>query len=144
MFACRADGRRYAGAMKLAVVRRWHEALAAGAVEEVVALTEPDVAIGGPRGTARGHDVLRAWAASAGARLEPVRWFCGPDGRVVVDQRATWPDGSGRRTAPLEVATAFTVAGGRIGRIDRHPDLPTALAAAGLELADEVPGRGER
>ena len=71
--------------MKLGTVDRWHRALAAGAVEEVVALTDPDVAIGGPRGTAAGHDVLRAWARGSGARLEPARWYCGPRGEVTVN-----------------------------------------------------------
>ncbi len=124
--------------MKLGIVDRWHRALAAGAVEELAALTDPDVAIGGPRGTAVGHDVLRAWAQGSGARLEPARWFCGPGGEVVVAQRATWPDGPDRRTAALDVASRFTVAGGHIRRIDRHPDLRSALAASGLGASDEV------
>jgi len=130
--------------MKLALVEDWHRAPAAGSLEGLVGLTDPGVAIGGPRGTARGHDVLRAWARGAGVVLEPVRWFCGARGDVLVGQRATWPDGAGRRTAPVEVATRFTVARGCIGRIDRHPDLAAALAASGLSEADEVvesPGR---
>lgn len=128
--------------MKLAVVDRWHRALAAGAVDEVVALASDAVEIRGPRGTAHGREVLRAWAEAAGARLEPVRWFCGEGGEVVVAQRASWPAGEGERTAGVEVATRFTVGSGLIERIDRHELLAGALAAGGLSAADEVRERG--
>jgi len=93
--------------VKLAVVEMWHRSLAAGDVDRLVRVSSPEVAIGGPRGAARGHDVLRAWAEGAGVSLEPERWFCGPDGEVVVVQRAAWPD-----TPPVTVATRFGVRDG--------------------------------
>ncbi len=132
--------------MKLGIVDRWHEALGAGAVDEVVRLTAHDVEIRGPRGTAHGHAVLRAWAGGAGARLEPVRWYCGPRSEVVVAQRASWAAGDGNRpdtrTPAVELATRFSVRKGLIARIERHDVLADALAAGGLSASDEVGLRG--
>lgn len=124
--------------MKLAVVEAWHRSLAAGDVDRLVRLSSSEVAIGGPRGIARGHDVLRAWAEGAGVGLEPRRWFCGPGGDVVVAQGATWPADDGGRTPPIAVATRFGVREGLIERIDRFEELGAALAAARLGAADEV------
>jgi len=139
MFADATDGWAHIlAAVKLSIVASWHRALDAGAIDALLDVTSPAVAVGGPRGTAHGHDVLRAWAAGAGASLEPVRWFCGVDGEVVVEQRATWRDEDERRSPPVDVATRFTVRDGLIVRIDRHDDLDTALAASGLSPSDLV------
>jgi hypothetical protein len=124
--------------MKLAIVEAWHDALNSGDVEGVVASTSADVEIVGPRGTARGHDVLRQWTVGAGAELHPVRWFCGDGGRVVLEQVATWPSPA-ERTDPLAVATSFTVKHGWITRIARRGDLDSALADGGVTWGDEVP-----
>ena len=123
--------------MKLAIVEVWHHAVNARDVERVVALTSADVEIVGPRGSARGHDVLRQWTVAAGASFDPVRWFCGADGGGVVEQLATWPSEE-ERTDPLGVATSFTVSDGRITRIARQSDLGSALLDGGLTLDDQV------
>jgi hypothetical protein len=97
------------------------------------------VEMAGPGGDAVGIDLLRDWAAHAGIRLEPRRRFR-RGGRVVVEQEAAWRDETtGAFGEPTIVATVFRVADGLIGRIERHPDLPSALAAAALAPADEVP-----
>ena len=70
-----------------------------------------------------------------------MRWFCGPAG-AVVEQDARWVDpATGELGAPVRLATAFGVADGRISRVLRHPDTPSALAVLGLGPADEVTGR---
>lgn len=127
----------YDRSVKLSVVDAWHRALNAGDVEGVVALTSPDVEIRGPRGSARGHEVLRQWTVGAGATLEPVRWFCGAGDDVVVEQAAKWPS-EGVRTDPLVVATSFTVQEGVISRVARHDDLALALADGAVAWHDEV------
>jgi hypothetical protein len=120
---------------KLATLQRWHEAVAAGEIEAALAVTAPDVAVAGPRGTAAGHEVLRAWLEGSGAAFTPRRWFCGAGDDVVVEQEATWPDGAGR-TAPVVLATHFRCAARGIERIERHDALAGALAAAGLTTRD--------
>ena len=123
--------------MKLSAVASWHDALNAEDVERLLDLSDPEVAIHGPRGAARGHDVLEAWARSAGLHLTPERWFCGAGDAVVVAQRATWPDGAAR-TPAIGVATAFGVRDGRIASVARFEALEEALGAAGPTPADEV------
>lgn len=63
---------RYALGMKMSdaeTVVAWHDALNAGDVERLVALSHEDVEMGGPRGPARGQIVLREWVARSGIRL---------------------------------------------------------------------------
>lgn len=125
-----------------AVVAAWLAAVNAQDAERLVALSDPDVAIVGPRGTARGAAVLRDWLARAGARLDTRSMFA-RDHRVVVAQHAVWraPAGSGTpggdRGALLgeaEVASRFVVAAGRVVEVERH-DGPGAFEAA-LAQAD--------
>jgi hypothetical protein len=124
--------------VKLSIVDGWHRALATGDADAVLGLSAPDVVVSGPRGSAQGHGVLREWVGASGASLEPLRWFCGAGGDVVVAQRASWRDGAGGATVPLQLATRFVVSEGRIARIERHGALADALLAAGLTGADEV------
>jgi hypothetical protein len=124
--------------MKLASVDSWHEALNAGDADRVARMSTEHVEIHGPRGVARGRDVMRAWAAGAGVRLVPTRWFCGADDEVVIAQRATWAQDDGGFTEPVTVATAFRVRDGLIGSVARFDDLGDALASLGLGAADEV------
>lgn len=123
----------------LAVVGAWQRAANDGDVERLLALSDEDVEVGGPRGTGRGHRLLREWVARAGLHLEPRRTFARADA-VVVEQRATWRADPGEVAGRAEVASAFVVVGGRVARVVRHPGLAEALAAAGLGEADEVAG----
>ena len=126
----------------LAVIEAWHAAVNAGDGAGAGALCTEDVQVGGPRGGGRGRDLLTGWVGHAGVRLETRRWFCGSGG-AVVEQDARWIDGStGEPTAPLRVATVFTVDDGRISGVLRHTELSDALAALGLTTADEVTHRG--
>jgi ketosteroid isomerase-like protein len=113
------------------LIRRWHDALNDGDVDTLLALSDPDVAVAGPRGVARGHDVLADWARRAGIRLEPVALHAAPAGDVVVvAQRASWP-GQGA-AEPVDAASVFTVAGGRVASVARYGELAEAVAAAGI------------
>ncbi len=132
------------------VVRAWHAALNDGDLEQLVALSTPDVEVGGPRGTGRGADVLRAWFARAGVQIEPRQIF-GRDQAMVVAQSATWsapaagsaPGAASTGAdiaagAPQDVASVFVVRDGLVARVVRYADVESALEAAGLTLADRV------
>lgn len=71
--------------------------------------------------------VVESWLARRGATGEVLRWFCGVQGTVVIEQR-------GERI----LASAFTVKDGRVVRCQRFAALPEALAAAALTDDDEV------
>jgi ketosteroid isomerase-like protein len=109
----------------------WHEALNAGDLERLVALSTEDVEVGGPRGSGGGAQLLREWFSRAGIRLDPVSIVTRGD-IVVVEQDARWSaDDQVHR-----LASVFRVRAGAIASVIRYPDLPTARAAAGLDDAD--------
>lgn len=128
---------------QLGVVEAWLDAVDRADTAAAVALCAPDLEVVGPRGGVRGREVLGPWMARAGFTARPLRWFCGADGAVVVEQDATWADpATGAERGRAVVASAFLVADGVITRFERHDDgLPSALAAAGLRESDEVSAR---
>jgi ketosteroid isomerase-like protein len=121
------------------VVQRWLAAVNAGDADEVLALSDPEVLLTGPRGAARGHEVLCGWLAHAGATFETRALFA-RDGAVVVAQRGVWRGAEpGGAPGAAEVATRFRVAGGRVVELERFAELDDALRASALSLADRVP-----
>jgi ketosteroid isomerase-like protein len=122
------------------LVHEWLAAVNAGDVEGVLARTTPDVAIVGPRGAARGHDVLRAWMGHSGATFQTREAYAAGDA-VVVAQHGVWRDPqSGAVRGEAEVATRFVVADGQVAEMQRYDDgLSSALRAAGLTRADRQP-----
>ena len=120
----------------LRIVLSWHEAVNAGDAAAAAALAADDVEIAGPRGATFGREALRDWVDRAGIAMTPQRAFA-RGGEVVVASATTWSTGA-EDADPTGVATAFLVVGGAIARIARHPDVPAALADAGLSSGDVV------
>ena len=57
----------------------------------------------------------------AGFCAESLRWFCGADGSVVVEQAARWIDhATGADRGQAQVASYFRVEGGDIARYARY------------------------
>src|SRR3954464_11025901 len=131
----------------LAVVEAW---LGAGNRRDVGALerlTHDEVKIVGPRGSGRmDRAVLAEWLARAGFSAEALRWFCGANGSVVVEQDARWVQpGSAADRGRARVASRFLVNDGRVGSDARHGEgLQAALSTAGLSVEDEVFERAAR
>jgi ketosteroid isomerase-like protein len=121
----------------LEVVRAWHEAVNQGDADALAALSDDDIEVGGPRGSAHGHETLRDWLERAGIQFEPRRWFVS-SADLVVEQVATWRGPDGAVTDPQIIASSFTVEDGRVMRTIRYGSLEEALAATGLTVADEV------
>ncbi|HEY5928475.1 MAG TPA: hypothetical protein VIV11_42605, partial [Kofleriaceae bacterium] len=81
---------------------------------------------------------------------EPLRYFVGKQGKVVVEQRGRWftpravtVEDSGRwiipdTTSERIVASAFSVLAGRVVRYQRFDHLHDALMATALSDDDEV------
>lgn len=126
----------------LAVVDSWLDAVNRADAGRVEDLSAEDVEIEGPRGTLRGRRVLADWIARAGFFADARRWFCGENGRVVVEQDARWVDvATGAEQGRAVVASRFLVRDGRVVRYARHDDLDQALAEAELGADDEVLAR---
>src|SRR3954447_6145721 len=131
----------------LAVVEAWLAAVNRGDAGALEHLTHDEVEITGPRGAGRiDRAVLAEWLARAGFSAEELRWFCGADGSVVVEQDARWVDSvSGARRGSARVASRFVVDDGRVASYARHDDgLQPALRAAALSVEDEVIERAAR
>ena len=123
----------------LAVVEEWLDAVNRGDARRAEQLSADEVEIVGPRGSMRGRQVLAAWMDRAGFSAESLRWFCGGDGSVVVEQAARWIDpATGADRGQAQVASCFCVDGGDIIRYARYENLELALMAAGLDDGDEV------
>jgi hypothetical protein len=120
---------------KLAVVERWQDAVNTDDADALAALSDERIEIVGPRGSGFGSQVFAEWLARAGLTITPTRWFCGPEGTVVVEQDAVW---AGRGSAT--VASHFEVTGDVVVRYARYDSLDEALRAAGLDAAAEVTG----
>jgi hypothetical protein len=115
-------------------VLTWHVALNAAETDRLIALSTPDIAVGGPRGTGTGAELLRDWVARAGIRLEPRRTYVqGP--RVVVEEIAQWRAADGSLTEPLTLASVFVVCDGLVAEVVRYESLEAALEAVGLPSA---------
>ncbi|MDQ3842213.1 MAG: nuclear transport factor 2 family protein [Actinomycetota bacterium] len=124
-------------ASEIFVVEAWHEALNAGDVDRLVALSHPDVEVGGPRGTGRGAQLLREWVDRANVRLAPRRVFHQAD-TVVVEQEAEWNSADTGPVTGQAVTSVFVVRDDRIVRVVRYPDLADALRAVNLDESYEI------
>jgi len=125
------------------VVEAWHEALNDGDKDRLVALSHPDVEVGGPRGTGNGTRLLREWVDRANVRLKPRRIFHQADA-VVVEQEAEWRSATtGQVTGSQPVASFFVVRDGLVASVLRYEDLADAMSTANLGELHEVRS-GER
>lgn len=99
----------------LAVVEAWTEAVNAREATRVRELSADQIEVLGPPGAGpMPSKDLAAWMTRSGFSATPLRWYCGEDGTVVVEQAARWEDsmtGAERSTAGL--ATSDEVAARR-------------------------------
>lgn len=127
----------------LGTVEAWQEAVNAGASSRVRELSADQIEVLGPRGAARiSGDELSAWMTRSGFSATPLRWFCGGNGTVVVEQAARWEDNTtGAERSTAVSATDFRVDHGLVARVGRHDNLTAALDAADLASSQEVKAR---
>ncbi len=122
----------------LAIVQAWQDAANARDVARLLELSDPDIEVVGPRGSGRGHQLLRDWLGRAGLSLETRRVFVRGDA-VVLAQHGVWRSvETGEVTGEAEIASRFRVAGRRVVQFARHDSLDAALAEAGLDDSDET------
>ncbi len=125
--------------LEVGTVEAWHQALNGGDIERVLALSHPDIEVGGPRGSGRGSELLREWVGRAGIYLKPRRVFR-RENIVVVEQGAVWRSkDTGRLTSAQTVASVFVVRDGRIASVVRYPDVAEALRVTGVTEEHEIP-----
>jgi hypothetical protein len=99
----------------LDVVRAWQRASRAGDLDTALALSASDIEVGGPRGSGRGHQLVRDWFGRTGIDLVQLRAFHRAN-VVVIEHRATWrlPEGG---ISTRVIGTVFEVAGSRVAKV---------------------------
>jgi ketosteroid isomerase-like protein len=103
------------------IVRDWIAVVNAGDTANVDHLLTDSVSIIGPRGVARGREVVADWTRHTGIRMT-IRDVSVDGDRVTVFAEGTWlveggaPD---ERTPPARITMRFTVSDGRIASIER-------------------------
>lgn len=101
------------------VVYAWEQAVNTLAVERALELSHPYIEIVGPRGVAKGRDVLRDWLSRAGLSLETRRSFA-RDAAVVNSQHGVWRDvESGDVVSEAAVASHYKVENGQVAYVAR-------------------------
>jgi hypothetical protein len=121
-----------------AVVAGWQEAVNRQDVEGLLALSDPNIEVIGPRGPGYGHQLLRDWLGRAGLTLTTLRAFARGQS-VVLAQHGVWRSvETGDLVGEQDVASRFRVEGGRVAQFARYDSLGEALATAELTDADEV------
>lgn len=117
----------------VALILAWHSAVNAQHTAEALALSTPEIRLGGPRGSATGHDVLADWIVSAGIELTPRAIHRGARA-LYVEQDARWassPD-------PISACTVFEVVDGLVAAVLRYETLADALGAMSDAVSEEL------
>ena len=119
-------------------VQAWQDAANAQDIDQLLALSDENIEIVGPRGSGYGHQLLRDWMARAGLTLETQRTFA-REASVVMEQHGVWRDvQTGVINGEAWIASSFRVANGRVTRFARFDDVASALGDADLTEDDEV------
>jgi hypothetical protein len=121
----------------IALVQQWQGAANRQDIPLLLALSDPEIELVGPRGVAHGHAALAEWAQRAGAQLMTWRIFARGD-RAAAAQHGMWrsPE-TGEAAGEADVATSFLVREGRVIRVARYDALDQALCDAQVTMADE-------
>ena len=120
------------------VAAAWQQAANDQDAERLLAVSDPNIEVVGPRGSGYGHQLLRDWLGRAGLALTTLRAFARGE-TVVLAQRGVWRSIEGSDVmGERDLASRFDVQNGRVVRFARYDSLAEALEAAGLTVADEV------
>ena len=119
-------------------VKAWEQAVSALAIDQALELSDSNIEIVGPRGSAHGLDMLKDWLSRAGLSLETRHSFA--DGNVVVNEQiGVWRSlETGALIDKKPVASHYKVAQGKVMYIARYDTLEKALDEAGLTRANAV------
>jgi hypothetical protein len=119
-------------------VEAWQDASNRQDVKRLLELSDPNIEIVGPRGVARGHQILSEWINRAGLTLETFRTFA-KDGVVIMVQHGTWRSAkTHNEESKADVATVFRVADGKVIYLARYDTLEEAVSKTNLTINDEV------
>ena len=115
----------------LEVVQDWLRASNRQDIERLLALSDPNIELVGPRGSGFGQQLLLDWLRRAGLTLQTRRTFARGDA-VVMAQHGVWRSPDTGTVGEADVASRFRVSGGLVVQFARHDDITVALREAAL------------
>lgn len=116
---------------------QWQNAANAADINALLAVSDPNIEIVGPRGSVTGSQILKDWVARANLTLTTRRTFVQED-RVVLQQHGVWRNEDGTLKSEAEVATFFRIRDAQVAYLARFDTVDEALRAAGLTHNDEL------
>lgn len=104
-------------------VMAWIEAVNAGNLPALMALSDEGIEIVGPQGSAQGHEILKLWLERAGLRLKPgTRYGCGS--QLLLLCEGVWLDAlTGESRGQADLALAFELRDGKVLKCLRYDAL---------------------
>ena len=117
------------------IVYAWQDAANQQDAARMIEVSDPNIEIVGPRGSAVGYQILRDWLGRAGLTLTTLRTFARED-RVVLAQHGVWqsletgaPAGEASLASSFQVAAmmSFCCAIRSSRPVFSIPDMPPAL-----------------
>jgi hypothetical protein len=122
----------------LAVALAWLDAVDRRDRDTLMALSDPQIEIIGPRGTNIGRDTLGIWFDRVALKVRPEAAY-GAGDRVIVLHQAEWHDpGDGSLVGEADAASIFRVAAGRVSAYERDDDRDGILERHGFGEADAL------
>ncbi len=121
----------------LKTVQAWQDAVNSQDAETLTELSDANIEIVGPRGSAYGHEVLRDWLARAGLSLTTTRTFVRND-TAVLAQHGVWRSPENQEVVgEADVASEFHVKNQKVVKVARYDTLDEAFAKSELGHSDE-------
>lgn len=99
----------------------------------VLALSDHNIELSGPRGTATGHSILADWLENSGIHLMTTAHFV-KGGKIICEQQGTWENEAGSVT----IYTFMEIKDGKVLRIERLDSLDDAFGTSGLSESDKI------
>lgn len=119
------------------IVQAWQDAANRQDIEQLLALSDSQIELVGPRGSGYGHQLLQDWLGRAGLQLETRRSFA-RENSVVLAQHGVWHSvETGAVVGERDIASCFRVIEQQVVQFARYDSLDEALQEAGLTATDE-------
>lgn len=114
--------------LELQIVSDWIEAVNRRDLPALLALSQPEIEIIGPRGKAIGHAVLSDWLARAGLSFETRRIWREAD-RIFAEQHGVWAPGFEGPAGEADFVSVFRLSQGKVSEYERRSAKASADAS---------------
>lgn len=112
---------------------KWNERLNAKDVAGVLAISDHNIEMIGPAGSAAGHDTLKQWIENSHIHLVTRNRYAKRD-KVIYEQLGTWDDERGE----VVLYTYMEIKNNKVCEIAHYDTLDDAFGSSGLSEEDKI------